>query len=132
MKKLNKTGPSTDPWGTPLVTSLQPDSAPLMTTLTDPLNSMSVFRVNRPAVHRSVQTPQRLSGRLKVLEERNRGEQAENERHSNMRVSLVNSFVKNVNLSKCWICVFLPKTVGQGFQPIGIAVPKAVNWNGCW
>jgi len=25
MKKLNKTGPSTDPWGTPLVTSLQLD-----------------------------------------------------------------------------------------------------------
>jgi len=33
MKKLNKTGPSTDPWGTPLVTGLQLDSAPLMTTL---------------------------------------------------------------------------------------------------
>jgi len=32
MKKLNKTGPSTDPWGTPLVTSLQLDSAPLMKT----------------------------------------------------------------------------------------------------
>jgi len=29
MKKLNKTGPSTDPWGTPLVTCLQLDSAPL-------------------------------------------------------------------------------------------------------
>jgi len=29
MKKLNKAGPSTDPWGTPLVTSLQLDSAPL-------------------------------------------------------------------------------------------------------
>ena len=36
MSKLNKTGPSTDPWGTPLVTSLQLDSAPLMTT---PLSS---------------------------------------------------------------------------------------------
>jgi len=23
MKKLNKTGPSTDPWGTPLVTGLE-------------------------------------------------------------------------------------------------------------
>jgi len=33
MKKLNKTGPSTDPWGTPLVTGLQLDSAPQMTTL---------------------------------------------------------------------------------------------------
>ena len=33
MKKLNKTGPSTDPWGTPLVTGLLLDSAPLMTTL---------------------------------------------------------------------------------------------------
>jgi len=33
MSKLNKTGPSTDPWGTPLVTGLQLDSAPLMTTL---------------------------------------------------------------------------------------------------
>ena len=33
MKKLNKTGPSTDPWGTSLVTSLQLDSAPLITTL---------------------------------------------------------------------------------------------------
>ena len=27
MKKLNKTGPSTDPWGTPLVTGLQLDTA---------------------------------------------------------------------------------------------------------
>ena len=27
MKMLNKTGPSTDPWGTSLVTSLQPDCA---------------------------------------------------------------------------------------------------------
>ena len=33
MKKLNKTGPSTDPWETPLVTGLQLDSALLMTTL---------------------------------------------------------------------------------------------------
>ena len=33
MKKLNKTRLSTDPWGIPLVTSLQLDSAPLMTTL---------------------------------------------------------------------------------------------------
>jgi len=33
MKKLNKTGLSTDPWGTPLVTGLRIDSAPLMTTL---------------------------------------------------------------------------------------------------
>ena len=33
MNKLNKTGPSTDPWGTPLVTGLQPDSLPLMTVL---------------------------------------------------------------------------------------------------
>jgi len=31
MKKLNKAGPSTDPWGTPLFTSLQLDSAPLTT-----------------------------------------------------------------------------------------------------
>ena len=29
MKKLNKTGPSTDPWGTPLVTGLQLDSTRL-------------------------------------------------------------------------------------------------------
>jgi len=29
MKKLNKTGPSTEPWGTPLVTGLQLDSVPL-------------------------------------------------------------------------------------------------------
>ena len=33
LKKLNKTGPSTDPWGTPLVTGLQLDSARLMTAL---------------------------------------------------------------------------------------------------
>ena len=33
MKKLNKTGPSTDPWWTALVTGLQVDSAPLTTTL---------------------------------------------------------------------------------------------------
>jgi len=33
MKKLNKIGPSTDPWGTLQVTGLQLDSAPLMTTL---------------------------------------------------------------------------------------------------
>jgi len=33
MKMLNKTGPSTDPWGTPVVTDLQPDSAPWITTL---------------------------------------------------------------------------------------------------
>ena len=33
MKKLSKTGPSTDLWGTPLVIGLQLDSAPLMTTL---------------------------------------------------------------------------------------------------
>ena len=32
MKKLNKIGPSTDPWGSPLLTGLQLDSAPLMTT----------------------------------------------------------------------------------------------------
>jgi len=28
MKKLNKTGPSTDPWGTLLATGLQPGSVP--------------------------------------------------------------------------------------------------------
>ncbi|XP_048782344.1 uncharacterized protein LOC125684319 isoform X1 [Lagopus muta] len=33
MKMLNKSGPSTDPWGTPLVTGLQPDSALPTTTL---------------------------------------------------------------------------------------------------
>ena len=33
IKNLNKIGPNTDPWGTPLVTGLQLDSAPLMTTL---------------------------------------------------------------------------------------------------
>jgi len=33
MKKLNKTGPSTDPLGTPLVAGLQLDSAPLMTRM---------------------------------------------------------------------------------------------------
>jgi len=32
LMKLNKTGLTTDPWGTPLVTGLQLDSAPLMTT----------------------------------------------------------------------------------------------------
>uniref|UniRef100_A0A8B9E4Y4 Uncharacterized protein n=1 Tax=Anser cygnoides TaxID=8845 RepID=A0A8B9E4Y4_ANSCY len=30
MKMLNKIGPSTDPWGTPLVTVLQPDSVAQM------------------------------------------------------------------------------------------------------
>jgi len=34
MKKLNKTGPSTDPWGTPLVTGLQLDFFPLRREVT--------------------------------------------------------------------------------------------------
>ncbi|XP_064323789.1 uncharacterized protein LOC135316058 [Phalacrocorax carbo] len=33
MNMLNRTGPSTDPWGTPPVTGLQPDSARLIMTL---------------------------------------------------------------------------------------------------
>ncbi|XP_068768670.1 matrix metalloproteinase-24-like isoform X2 [Struthio camelus] len=33
MNTLNKTGPRTDPWGTPLATGLQLDSAPLSTSL---------------------------------------------------------------------------------------------------
>jgi len=33
INKLNKTGLSTDPWGTPLATDFQPDSTSLITTL---------------------------------------------------------------------------------------------------
>jgi len=51
---------------------------------------------------------------------------------NNMHVSLLNSFIKNLNLTECWICISLPKTVDQGFQLIGIPIPKAVNWNRYW
>jgi len=55
---------------------------------TNLLNVMSVFRINRPTIYRSMQTPQWLSRRLKGLEETNHGEQIENEWHNNMHVSL--------------------------------------------
>ena len=57
MKKLNKTGPSTDPWGTPLVTSLQPDSAPLMPTLwVLPFSQFSIHFTDHPSTSQSTDT----------------------------------------------------------------------------
>lgn len=43
MKRLNSTGPSTDPWGSPLVTGLQLDFVPWITTLqAQPFSQFSV------------------------------------------------------------------------------------------
>uniref|UniRef100_A0A8B9S2H0 glucuronosyltransferase n=1 Tax=Apteryx owenii TaxID=8824 RepID=A0A8B9S2H0_APTOW len=48
MKKLNKTGPSTDPWGTPLATGLQLDSVKLLVVPIDGSHWLSM----RPVVER--------------------------------------------------------------------------------
>jgi len=43
MKMLNRTGPGIDPWGTPLVTGLQPDFMLLITMLwAQPFSQFSV------------------------------------------------------------------------------------------
>ena len=49
-----------------------------------------------------------------------------------MHVSLLTSYFKNLNLTECWICISLPKTGDEGFQLIGIPIPKAVKWKRYW
>ena len=69
MNKLNKTGPSTDPWGTPLVTSLQLDSVPLMTTLwVLPFSQFSIHCTDHSSSPQFLSFPRRMLWETCLLE----------------------------------------------------------------